>query len=236
MQKIILVWVINKLHHRSSSPHHLPHLLPPSLPVCPSPPSAPFYAQNKSERTRLVQKPGETIDNSLGHHGIWICTVVTCAPDCEIQVNDLWTRLSIHSPKVSAGFNVANRGFRRSVFHLKVGFRNSRTGCQRRLTCDFQIVLLLELMSVSYSYSNAGGDPTLHVCVCFFFYARVKKENTMKSQWPCYLINYDLGFGLVMKTNRRRLVVLPVGFHMVIQLLRLSDDYRDIRLKLCYAK
>lgn len=48
----------------------------PSLPVCPSPPSAPFYAQNKSERTHgWRRKQGETIDNSLGHHGIWIFTV-----------------------------------------------------------------------------------------------------------------------------------------------------------------
>lgn len=49
---------------------HLPSSSPapsPSLSICPSPPSAPFYAQNKSERTHgWRRKQEETIDNSFG--------------------------------------------------------------------------------------------------------------------------------------------------------------------------
>lgn len=47
-----------------------------SLPVCPSPPSAPsLRTKQVRAHTRLAEKTAETIDNSLGHHGFWIFTV-----------------------------------------------------------------------------------------------------------------------------------------------------------------
>lgn len=125
------MWVINKKHHRSSS-------TPSSLPVCPSPPSTPFCAQNKSERTRLAEKTAETIGNSCSSC-FGFLPLKRCAASCEKQVNDLWTRPFHSGPKFLPAVNVANRDLRRSVFHLKVGLRSWRAGRQSRRISDFQL-------------------------------------------------------------------------------------------------
>lgn len=102
----------------------------PSLLFCPSPPSAPFYAQNKSERTHGCRRKQERQQAVLRVIMVFgFLPQATCSALCEVQVDNLRSRLFIYQSKVSPGFNVANRDFRRSVFHLKVGLRNSRTGC-----------------------------------------------------------------------------------------------------------
>lgn len=145
-REIVHIWLINTTHHRSSSPHHhLPHLLPPSLSVHLLPLRL-FYAQNKSERaharthTRLAEKTAETIGNSWGggHHGI--LDFCTYRQHARRTVRYRWTiceRVSLSLPSLAqsfaGGFNVADRDFRRSVFHFKVcrKLRNPRSSCHR---------------------------------------------------------------------------------------------------------
>lgn len=131
-------WVINRLLYRSSP---LIIFRTFSLPPCLSISSLCaffFYAQNKTERTHGCRRNAETIGSTSGHHG-----------DLDSHHRQHARRtlryrwiICNHLPsftgrKFCPGFNVANRGFRRSVFHVKVGLRNSRTGCQSRQTADF---------------------------------------------------------------------------------------------------
>lgn len=101
-------------------PHHLPHLLPPSLSVHLLPLCL-FYAQNKWKRAHGCRgDTGDATERALDHAcwNLFYTSQQQQRSTCEVHEDEL---VCSHELNVSPGFNVAHGGLRRSVFHVKVG-------------------------------------------------------------------------------------------------------------------